>query len=275
MSKIERALKKMEEERQGMAASALPNAGMKSVVLAGDTVAGVRHEVILPLFFSEWFRKIAVRLKYGCDQIGATDVLFTSASGGEGKTTSAFNCAISLCHDYNLSVCLVDVDLRRPGLSTYFDTNGELTLIDHLKGEAEMDSVICATSIQGLYVVQSPAVGRLSLSFLNTTRLARLITELKSRFDLVIFDSPPILPVADTAVLARNISAVAFVIECGKTRRRHVHQALEQIGSEKMVGFIVNNKKSRAPDPYARAVYYDYGSTEERKSTDRITDGSK
>lgn len=260
MSKIERALRKAEEEKRRKAPIASAPKEPPKDLLATEGGITEAHEAQAGLAcLSEYFRKISAKLKACCDSIGATDVVFASAGSGEGKTTNAVNCAISLCQDFNLSVCLVDCDLRNPRISDYFKSNGSSTIIEHLKGEAEIDSVIGTTPIRGLSVVNSKRVGRLSLPLLNTDRLRKLVRELRSRFDFVIFDSSPILPVADAAVLSKHVSATVLVIESGRTRRKQIEQIFEQIDRDKVIGFIMNYKNCRMPETYNYARDYDYG----------------
>jgi capsular exopolysaccharide synthesis family protein len=256
MSKIERALRKAEEERRKREAAELssgedakqPRAPSGEIPQSLEEQPGMEH-----------FRKIAAKLVAWSESSGASDVIFVSAVSGEGKTTAAVNCAVSLCRDFNLSVCLVDGDLRKPQLSDYQKSNGSLTIVDILKGEAEIDSVIQPTSVKGLSLTASYRTGSLALPLLNSERLGRFVRELRSRFDFVIFDSSPILPVADTVALSKCVSALALVVESGKTRRKHLEQVFEQIDRDKVIGFIMNYKKHRMPETYSYMKYYDYG----------------
>jgi Mrp family chromosome partitioning ATPase len=74
----------------------------------------------------------------------------------------------------------------------------------------------------------------------------------------VIFDSPPILPVADAVVLSKKVSAIVLLIEPGRTRRKHVEQILEQVDRNRIAGFIMNYKKYRVPQTYNYTKYYNY-----------------
>jgi non-specific protein-tyrosine kinase len=260
MSKIERALRKAEDETRKKAMIEKPPEENEKVVLGkvvgiaeiGEAQPGHAH-------ISESFRKIAAKLKACCENMGRSDAIFTSAVSGEGKTTNAVNCAVSLCQDFNLSVCLVDCDLRNPRIADHFPSNGTPGIVEVLKGDADIGSVIQSTCVHGLSVVCSQKAGRLSLPLLNTGGLSKLIHELKTRFDFVIVDSPPLLPVADTVVLSRNVSALILVIESGRTRRKHIEQIFEQIERDKVVGFIMNYKRGKVPESYSYKKYYDYG----------------
>jgi len=212
---------------------------------------------------SEHFRKIAAKLKAYYESVGPTDIVFTSAVAGEGKTTSAVNCAISLCQDFGLSVCLVDLDLRNPQISRRFDLNGSVGIVEALRGEAKVESAIIPTTIEGLSVVYASGVETHILPLLNSDRFRRFVAELRSRFDFVIFDSSPVLPVVDTVVLSKYVSAVVLVIESGKTRKKHIEQLFEQIERDKVIGFVMNFSKSRMPKTYNYSKYYNYGQAEQ------------
>jgi len=260
MSKIERALRKAEEEKRKR--QSIEDVQDTSKRGFADTLGGVvTTHGIQPGSpdLLEYFQKIATKLKSLCDSRGITDVVFASANSGEGKTTNAVNCAMSLCRDFNLSVCLVDCDLRNPNIYDYFTTNGEYTIIEHLKGEAAIDSVIRPTSVPGLSIVSSRRAGMSSLPLLNTERFGRFVRELRTRFDFVIYDSSPIIPVADVVVLSKHVSGIVLVLAAGQTRRKFIEQSLEQIDKDKVIGFIMNFKKYGMPQTYNYSKYYNYG----------------
>jgi capsular exopolysaccharide synthesis family protein len=258
MSKIERALRKAEEERRRKQAAS-PPVVEPAKPISSSVVHLNADEKIGPFAeLSESFRKIAARLKSCCENVGARDVLFTSAVSKEGKTTAAANCAISLSQDFNMSVCLVDFDLRHPSLSRFFGSNSELGIADALKGQVEVASIIQPTSIRNLSIVHAQKAGRSSLPLLSNERLGKIIYELRTRFDFLVMDSPPVLPVADAVVLSKKASAVVLVIEPGRTRRKHIEQILEQIERGRIMGFIMNYRQYRVPQTYNYSKYYDY-----------------
>jgi capsular exopolysaccharide synthesis family protein len=260
MSKIERALTKAERDRRRKTLPRFPsNGNERRVLVLQEGIVEFQESVPEHTQITEHFRRTAARLKSFCENIGARDVLFTSAVSGEGKTTTAINCAISLCQDFNLSVCLIDCDLRNPRISGLFSSNNCPGIIDLLKGEADIEKVVRSTPIKGLSLVTSHKAGRLSLPLLNTERLAHFISDMRNRFDLVVYDSSPVLPVSDSIVLAKYISALVLLVEPGKTRRKHIEQIFEQIDRKKFTGFIMNYTKVKPPKIYGYSKYYDYG----------------
>lgn len=258
MSKIERALRKAEEERRArLSATPPPPEHMEQML---PPVVQLEKNASPPPIgkVAESFRKIAARIKLCCETMGVRDVLFTSAISEEGKTTAAANCAISLSQDFNLSVCLVDCDLRNPQLAVFFGSVEGPGLVNVLKGETSVVAAIQPTAVPNLSVVHCQRIGRSALRLLNSDRLGVLVSELRSRFDFVIFDSPPILPVADAVVLAKKVSAMVLLIEPGRTRRKHVEQILEQVDRNRIAGFIMNYKQYRVPQTYNYSKYYNY-----------------
>lgn len=258
MSKIERALRKAEEEKKRRAEKAFTT-DRNGEAISSVEMAKLEGKQIRTPRCSEYFRKMSARLKTCSEQMGVTDIIFTSAVSDEGKTTAAVNCALSLCRDFNQSVCLIDCDLRNPSISDRLSLNGSMGIVDLLNGTAEIDSVIKSTAVAGLSVITSRRTGISSLPLLSSERMSRVIRNLKSRFDFVLFDSPPVLPVADAAVLAKQVSAIVLVIESGRTRKKHVEQIFEQIDRNKVIGFVMNYKRHRMPETYNYSKYYDYG----------------
>jgi capsular exopolysaccharide synthesis family protein len=260
MSKIERALSKAENEKRKPASPPV-DAGEngKRILATQDGITEFQELSQEHVRFSEHFRRTAARLKSYCEIAGAKDVVFSSAMSGEGKTTNSINCAISLCQDFNLSVCLVDCDLRNPRISSHFYSNGCPGMIDVLMGRAEIEAVLRPTLLKGLSIICSRRAGRLSLPLLNTERLSKFVSDMRNRFDFIIYDSSPILPVSDAIILCKHISALALVIEPGRTRRKHIEQIFEQVDKNKVIGFIMNYKNDKVPESYNYSKYYDYG----------------
>lgn len=259
MSKIERALRKAEEERRKRTPTPpLPERPAKDLLV---TPAGLTENKLPGQSdSSEHFRKIAAKLKFCGENVGATDMIFASAVSGEGKTTNAINCAISLCQDFNMSVCLVDGDLRNPKISRYFSSDGErAALNDVLRNGVDIMAAVAPTEIRGLSIVPSEQAGKESIALLNSETLRKAVQELRRGFDFVLFDSPPVLPVADTAVLSKQVSGIVLIVESGVTRRRHIEQIIEQVDEKKILGFIMNFKNHRMPREYNYSKYYDHG----------------
>jgi succinoglycan biosynthesis transport protein ExoP len=211
-----------------------------------------------PLF--ESYRKIRNHLMKG-DEKPVKTLLVTSAGPGEGKSTTVANLGISAaCQDKN--VLVVDFDLRRPSLHRYFDIANDAGLADFLQGKLSLDEVIRATEIAGLSVMPSgppfPDPGRL----IESDETSRLVSDLRSRFDVVILDSAPVLVKSDALVLARYVDDSIVVLESEKTTRRAVHELMGVLGKAhiRASGFVLNRfSVQKGKHLYHHQYYGRYG----------------
>ena len=184
-------------------------------------------------------------------------LLITSAGPGEGKSTTAANLGISVAGE-GKNVAIIDIDLRRASLHTYFDLPNDVGLSDLLKGKSSMDEVIQPTRIEGLNIIPSgppfPDPGGL----IESDQMGRLISDLKTRFDLVILDSAPLLVKSDALVLARYVDGLIIVLESEKTTRRAAHELVDVLAKAhiKPLGFILNRFSVQKGKYFYHQYYY-------------------
>jgi capsular exopolysaccharide synthesis family protein len=159
----------------------------------------------------------------------ARTIMISSASPGEGKTTTAGNLALSFAQS-GKRVALVDLDLRRPTVYRLFAVDPRPGVTGLVVGRGELDSALLEVDIHGLDVVESFADGHLSVlpagevppnpsEFVEADALKELVESLKRTHDLVIVDTPPMLAVSDTLVLSGWIEAVVLVARLHEARR--------------------------------------------------------
>ncbi|MRN51542.1 CpsD/CapB family tyrosine-protein kinase [Paenibacillus monticola] len=175
---------------------------------------------------------------------GGKVLLFTSAEGGEGKTTMLSNLAVSFVQD-GKKVAVVDCNLRHPGLHTVFGIEGSEGLAAYLSGQEESDKISVLGTLANLSVI--PA-GRSHVSppdLLGNAKMTILLNELRASYDLVLLDSPPAIEYSDARILAPLVDGVILVARQGKSKReslRKVKSLLEQTGS-KILGIAMNQTK--------------------------------
>ncbi|MFI6425776.1 polysaccharide biosynthesis tyrosine autokinase [Promicromonospora sp. NPDC050880] len=206
---------------------------------------------------SEAFRRLRTNLQFLDLDGGPQALVVTSSVPDEGKTTSAINLAITLA-DADAKVLLIDADLRRPSVAGYLGLEGSVGLTTLLIQRATIDDVVQPWGSAGLYVIPSGAVPPNPAELVGSRSMARLIEETSQKFDYVIIDTPPLLPVTDAALIAKMTSGVLMVAGAGQVRREQLRQSLANLSavSARVLG-IVLNKAGREADAYG-AGYYDY-----------------
>ncbi len=185
---------------------------------------------------------------------GEKSLLVSSAKPQEGKTTISVNLARSFA-PLSEKVLLVDGDLRRPTLHKIFNVENEVGLSELLRGSVSLETVAQPISY-GFSLVPSGELPRDPQELFLSTRFVRTLAEMERVFDLVILDSPPVLAVADAALIASHVDSVILVLKYGDTSVMEVLRAkerLQQGASTRIIGCVVNQfdgGASQAYDPY-------------------------
>jgi protein-tyrosine kinase len=184
-------------------------------------------------------------------------ILVTSAGPGEGKSTVVANLGAALAQA-GKKVVLVDADLRRPTLHRIFEVVGTRGLTNLLlMDEVKLDGCIFDTKVQNLRLIPSGPLPPNPSELLGSQRLKSVVQVLCAEADFVLFDTPPILPVTDAAVLSSAVDGVMFVVDAGAVRRDVAARAagmLRQLGANVFGGVINKLRADRAGGYY----YYDY-----------------
>lgn len=160
---------------------------------------------------------------------GPKQVLLTSSAQGEGKTTLCLSIArhAASCGE---SVVLVDCDLRRPSVHRALGSDDGLGVVDYLEdAHLRLDDVIQVDEKSGLHFIPAGLVSPNSAELLRSPRLHQLLNGLSARYELVLIDSPPMLPVSDTAILASLAEATLFIVHWRIARREAVETAMSRL----------------------------------------------
>jgi capsular exopolysaccharide synthesis family protein len=206
------------------------------------------------------FRRILTRISRRGQKEKIRTLLVTSAERGEGKTTSAAMFAVVASLHQGFRTCLVDADLHRPRIAKLFDTDQDPGLAEILGDDLSIESALQWCRYDNLRIIPAGAKRPLPSELLIPDRLAAVFGKLKLLFDLIVIDAPPLLPVSDPAVLAREVDGVAMVVRAGRTQRDVAERAkkiLDDAGAN-LLGAIVNNVDDVLPYYYGH-TYYQYG----------------
>ena len=196
-------------------------------------------------------------------------LVITSATPGEGKSTTAANLAIVLAQAEK-RVILVDADLRRPSLHKIFRVPNHTGLSTALLDKQHDPSVYLQDAdVPNLRILVTGPIPPNPAEMLSSTRMGEVIETLKNEADVVVFDMPPVLAVADASILASRVDGTVLVVGVGEARGEMLVQAVERLES---VGVhplgVVLNKLTERKSGYYYYYYYQYASRYEADGSD-------
>ncbi len=170
-------------------------------------------------------------------------ILITSSLGGEGKSITALNLAITLAHEYDHTVLLVDVDFRQPSINKYLNIEADIGLGDCLLENRDLSEAIIKTNIGKLSILPAGKHITNPVEILLSDRMKEIMYELKERYTdrYVILDAPPVLPFAETHHLASLVDGVIFVIKEGHAPLKSINESINLLKDSKILGIVYNN----------------------------------
>lgn len=207
------------------------------------------------VYFSNFLRLICANIAFLLPGKGKMAILVTGSKPDEGKSFTSYHIAHAFAQTGKKTV-LVDVDFCRSVLSCYFtDLEARPGLHDYLMGQAEVADIIGPTEQPGLFIIRSQEAQFSAPHALRSDRMRDLVAKLRQDFDVVLFDTPPVLAINDAVALGELVDMRILVIEWGKTPRDVVQRALKKIAPANLVsaGIILNKAKH-----WGSSYYYDH-----------------
>ena len=226
---------------------------------------------------AEAYRIMQTNMEFNKKNPTANTITLVSGGPGEGKSTTLNNLAVT-CARGGYRVLIVDADLRRPSQHTFFDLDNSVGLSDILTGEKELEEVAVPTSVANLTFVPSGKLPMDAVGILNSQRMSDFVAKVKTRYDLVFFDSPPILGVSDASILSSEVDLTIMVVQYRRFPRdmlQRVKQAIVQVGGN-LLGAVLNAVDTKHDSGYQYYTqYYDYYTApahqkKERKKSDAL-----
>jgi capsular exopolysaccharide synthesis family protein len=184
-------------------------------------------------------------------------VLITSALPNEGKSMVAANLACTLARRRQQKTLLLDGDLRQPILAQHFGLGKVTGLSEWLQHEPGPITNIYRLESAGLWILPAGSIPQNPLELMQTGALSALMEQLAARFDWIVIDSPPVLPLGDTSVWVRLVDGVLLVARRGTSEKKQLKKGLEALDQSKLLGALINSSMDVIPRDYH---YYRYGS---------------
>lgn len=230
------------------------------------------------LHICEDYRTVRTSILFSHAGNAPKTIVFTSSFPKEGKSSTITNTAISF-GQLEKKVLLIDADLRKPRLHKIFEARNRIGLSSCLTGISSVEDAIQETSVENLWLLPSGLHPPNPAELINSQKMTELLDEVKKNFDVVFVDAPPVLAVIDPVIIASQVDAVVFVLKEGKTARKPLIKAVNELKKVQanIIGVVFNDVKMKKKgysspyykdymhsyEPYEKAMKYEYNDDDE------------
>ena len=225
---------------------------------------------------SEAYRTLRTNLQFTRSAQKLRSLLVTSSGPEEGKSTTISNLAIALGLQ-GTKTLLIDADLRRPVVHKTFSIDRNRGLTNVLVGKATLPEAVQSSGSRNLDILPSGILPPNPAELLGSSRMANLIKELQSKYDMLVFDSPPLLAVTDAAVLSRHMDGVLLVVKSGQTKHEALLRSVELLRNvdSRILGVLLNDvSRENTYGSYHYYYYYGEGTAKKKKKKRRTESDS-
>jgi capsular exopolysaccharide synthesis family protein len=168
-------------------------------------------------------------------------IVITSPNKGDGKSLTAANLALTMAQEFQQRVLLVDGDLRRPTLHSLFGIADTPGLSDVLAGGAALDDALVTLPQHALTILPSGPAPSHPAELLGSTAMRRALDALRTRFDRVLIDMPPVAPLADVSIALGMVDGLLMIVRAGVTPKPAIERALSGLDMSKVLGLVLND----------------------------------
>lgn len=206
---------------------------------------------------AEAFRRLRTNLQFLNVDKPPRVIVLTSSVAVEGKSETAVNLALALAEAGN-SVLLIEADLRRPRVVNYMSMPDKVGMTNILTGQAEFSDVVQSTRYEGVHLLACGPLPPNPSELLSSDTARRLIATLREKYDYVLVDSPPLLPVTDGSLLARITDGALLIVREQRTTVDQVSQAVDNLrkADAPLIGSVMVANKPAKRDGRYDAYYY-------------------
>ncbi len=222
---------------------------------------------------AEAYRTLRSNVRFSLFDTPANTFLVTSAGSGEGKSVTAANLAVAYAQSGD-SVIVADTDLRRPILHRVFEVESDMGATNVLVGDAEVEDVLQDTEVPGLRLLPSGPLPPNPAELLESDQMTEMIERLGDLADVVIFDSPPAVMLADAVIMASKLDRTILVAESGQITERAITdvERLFRHARAEVLGIVLNKLRVTGGDYYYYYYYYYYDYSSRPRDRDTAPD---
>ncbi|MDD5644467.1 MAG: CpsD/CapB family tyrosine-protein kinase [bacterium] len=199
----------------------------------------------------EEYRAFLMQILSGSEERGnVKTIAVTSSRGGEGKSITALNMSIILAKNYKKKTLIMDCNIRNPGINTLLGISIKKGLSDILREDVPFDVEILGTGVDNLSMIPAGEIYSNPAQVFASGRMKSLLDEVKKQFDIVILDTPAIIPYADPRILAPLVDGVLLIIQSGRIRREIVQRSesiLQEVGAN-VLGCLLTGVEYYIPE---------------------------
>jgi non-specific protein-tyrosine kinase len=167
-------------------------------------------------------------------------VLVSSPGAGDGKSITATNLALTMAQEFNRKIVLVDADLRQPGTHHLLGLPQTPGLSEVLDGSVSLEEALVELPEFNLWVLPAGVAPERPAELLGSLAMRRALDALRTRFDRVVLDMPPAVPLADVGVLAPHVDGVLLIVRAGVTTKPQIERALATFDPHRLMGLVLN-----------------------------------
>ena len=190
---------------------------------------------------AERYRSIRARISHREETMPVRTLMVTSPGDGDGKSITAANLALTMAQEFQRRVVLVDADCRGSSVHSLFGLESAPGLSELLSGEATLEEAMIYLPDHRLTVIPAGRTPHFPTELLGSTAMRRIVDTLRGRFDRVLFDTPAVMPLADTGTFAPMADGVVLVVRAGITQRPALDRAIGAFDADKVLGVVLND----------------------------------
>jgi len=219
-------------------------------------------------YYYERLKGLRAKVENKMDTLNLRVLAVSSAIAGEGKTLTATHLAANMASTGRKKVLLMDLDLRNSSVARELGMAADSGMSEFLSGSVPKEKILRNSVMPGLSVIVGGKTISSPADMLAGEKFRSLLRELREQFDLVILDTPPILPVPDVVTISEQVDAFILLFRFGHTPHQLFRQAIEELGERKIVGVVLNGEEKKSDKYYHKyyGKYYQVAHTEGKQS---------